>query len=73
MKALLICGILGAGVFLMGCRTTYVERRHSHGTHGYYDDGRYGYRDARYYNGYNGTQYRTLNVGRRNVYDSNYY
>ena len=37
MKMLLICAIVGAGIFLTACRTTYVERHHNHATHGYYD------------------------------------
>jgi len=62
MKTLSIAGILGAGIFLSGCETTVVDRRH--GSEGYYDNGRTGYGTA---------SYRTGSVKQTNVYENNVY
>jgi hypothetical protein len=67
MKTLTIDGILGAGIFLTGCETTVVERRHGCG------DGHHGYRDGRYRDGDNGTQYGTRNIERTNVHETDVY
>ncbi len=73
MKALAVTAILAAGIFLTGCETTVVERRHDHGNRGYYRDGRSGYLEGGYRDGNEGTHYRTRNVERTNVYENNVY
>jgi len=62
MKTLLIAGFLGYAVFLTGCETTVVDRRHDQGGYGYSDNGRYGDGGARYH---------TQNVERTTVYQNN--
>ena len=69
MKTVFISGMLAAGILLSGCETTVVEHRYHRGGYGYYR----GYSEPVYRDRYDDGYYRTRNVERVNVYESNNY